>query len=456
MQKLLIFIEEKAKLLGLSEALRDAVKTLLTIRNPLFQRGLQLGLTNWGVPRQLEYFTETESYLEVPVGALNEVLLVLTEHGIEIESDTIVDNRSTYELPEIFSNINFKATLRGYQQEMLDACLDKTVGVIQAKTGAGKTLFALSLILKKQQSTLFLVNTIELANQAIESFVKHTNIEKEDVGFIGSGKFSLKPITVALHQTMARLSDQQFEMLNDHVGMVIADEVHICPAKTYYNTMTRLKARYKWGISATPKREDGLTRAIFFATGPLIHSVPEEKLGQVLITPEVEFVQTDYSFPLFSTQDYQPMITDLSEDVERNQLILDKVHEYPDNYSVLLCSRTSQVEALHKKLGNTSVMLTSAIPKKKRAEIMEQLQNKEKQIVISTYGLFSTGIDLPHLDALFLCAPMKSEIKLRQAAGRLMRQAEGKTKAIIIDFVDNNVGLLYNQARTRNRVLTTL
>jgi superfamily II DNA or RNA helicase len=57
---------------------------------------------------------------------------------------------------------------------------------------------------------------------------------------------------------------------------------------------------------------------------------------------------------------------------------------------------------------------------------------------------------------LFLCAPMRSEVKLRQSAGRLMRKSEGKTSAKIIDFVDVNNGLLANQARKRAKILTNL
>ncbi|MBC8409970.1 MAG: DEAD/DEAH box helicase [Rhodobacteraceae bacterium] len=452
----IIFVKNKAQIVGIPEVTVKKISQFLTMSNPLWQQGLNLGLTNWGVPKQLQYFEDaTDNSVVVPVGALNDVIQLIME-DCEFDLEDMTDVRNTRPLPDYFSKVKFKPTLRDYQQEMIDHCKTKTVGVIQAKTGAGKTLFALSLILEKQEPTLFLVNTLELANQAIASFVKHTNLAVDDIGLIGNGKFSLKPITVGLHQTMARLSEPQMDMLNGHIGMVIADEVHICPAKTYYKTMVSLDAKYKWGISGTPKREDGLTRAIFFATGPLIYSVPESKLESVLITPDVIFIETDYTFPLFSTQDYQPMITDLSEDKVRNNLILEELKKYKGRPTVLLCSRISQVEALKESLGDEAVMLTSESTKKRRKEVMESLQNNEKSIVISTYGLFSTGIDLPHLEVLFLCAPMKSEIKLRQAAGRLMRKADGKTSARIVDFVDKRVGVLFNQSRKRKTVLNNL
>jgi superfamily II DNA or RNA helicase len=150
------------------------------------------------------------------------------------------------------------------------------------------------------------------------------------------------------------------------------------------------------------------------------------------------------------------MITDLAEDETRNQLICENVKQYPDKMCVLLCLRIFQVENLSEQLGDEAVMLTSKMKKKDRAEVMRQLLAGEKRIIVSTFALFSTGIDIPKLEVLFLCAPMRSEVKLRQSAGRLMRKAEGKTSAEMIDFVDSKVGLLANQARKREKILTNL
>jgi len=93
------------------------------------------------------------------------------------------------------------------------------------------------------------------------------------------------------------------------------------------------------------------------------------------------------------------------------------------------------------------------MPKKKRAEIMKRLKAGKIKVIISTYGLFSTGIDFPSLEVLFLAGPIKSEIKIRQSAGRLMRKAMGKTSAAIIDFHDHKVDLLHSQFLKRKRII---
>jgi superfamily II DNA or RNA helicase len=309
----------------------------------------------------------------------------------------------------------------------------------------------------KKVPTLVLVNTIELANQTKAAFLKFTNAVEDDIGFVGSGKFILSPITICLHQTMAHLSDTQFELLNDYFGMVIADEVHIIAASTYYQTMSKLTAKYKFGFSATPKRDDGLTPVIHYATGPKIHTVPKESLSEHLIKPSIKYVDTEYYFPLLSTQEYQEMISDLSFNPERNAFIANILAtEYADNYCILLCNRVEQVTTLVKLIGDTAVGLTSKMKKKDRLQAIKDLNSKAKRHVVSTYGLFSTGIDIPHLDTLLLCAPIKSEIKVRQSAGRLMRKSPGKDSATIVDFVDKKIELLKYQAAKRRRILNNL
>jgi superfamily II DNA or RNA helicase len=216
--------------------------------------------------------------------------------------------------------------------------------------------------------------------------------------------------------------------------------------------MTSLTAKYKFGFSATPRREDGLTKVIFLAAGPKIHTVEEKKLENVLITPTFEEVKTDYYFPLFSTTEYQEMLNDLSQDANRNKLILEYATKHKDKFVCILSSRLSQVEYLNKHIKG-SEKLTSKMNKKTRADVMKRLKEGKIKVIISTYGLFSTGIDFPSLEMLFLAGPIKSEIKIRQSAGRLMRKAKGKTSATIIDFHDHRVDLLHSQFLKRRRII---
>lgn len=454
---MIIVVENKALLGGISPSFKKIVKSYLTIANPLFFKRLDMGLANWGVQQQLEYYEEIgDESIEVPIGALPTILDKAAEFGEVI--DEVLDKRNSNLCPDYFSNLNFNGTLRDYQQDMVNACKNNGIGVLEAMTGSGKTITFVALTLMRKEPTLILVNTIELANQTVEAFTKFTNLKHEDIGFVGSGRMEIKPVTVGILQTFTNLEDKYFDIFNEKFGQVISDEVHIIAATTFYATMAKLKAKYKYGFSATPSREDGLTDVIHFAVGPTIHIVPKEKLEDVLITPTYSVVNTEYYFPLLNTSEYQFMLTDMARDNDRNDSIIKyfKNSPYKDKPTCMLCNRTDQVDYLKNALGDIAVELTSKTKKKERKRAMELLKAGTKNIVVSTYGLFSTGIDIPQLEVLLLCAPIQSENKLRQAAGRLMRMYKGKNSATIIDFVDKKIDLLRGQARKRYKIFHNL
>lgn len=450
---MLVFVKNMARLVGVDKTMLTDIKKLLTLHNPLFGKKLDLNLSVVGIPRFLKYYRPiSDTSVEVPIGALPDIVKKVGKNDVEI-----IDNRVSNLQPDYFSSLKFTGKLRDYQEDIVQACMSKTVGIIQSMTGSGKTAAFVALIIRRKEPTLILVNTLELANQTISSFTKFTNIKTSDIGFIGDQRFEVKPITIGLHQTMAKLADAKFSLIDERFGQVIADEVHIVGAKTYYRTMTHLSAKYKFGFSATPKRDDGLTDVIHFATGPTIHEVPKEKLTKVLITPSYKTIDTNYRYYLFSSQEYQEMITDMAEDRERNKLIADTWRkDYKGRSTIILCLRVIHLEILHRMFPKESVMLHSKMKKKDRAAALEKIISGEKTIVLSTYGLFSTGIDVPRLEVLMLAAPMKSEVKLKQAAGRLMRMCDGKTSAEIIDFVDKGVDLLKYQFYKRSRILKNL
>lgn len=454
---MLIIISNRALISEIPTDLKIQIKDLLTIVNPLFFKRIDLGLSTWGIRSNLLFYENfSKESIIVPVGVIPKIIDLATKLGITDIS--IIDNRTTNVYPDFFDKIVFYGQLRDYQQKIVDICMEKTIGVIEAMTGSGKTITFIALILKRKEPTLILVHTLELAHQTISSFLKFTNLKEKDIGFIGDGKWDVKPITVALHQTMAKLSKKHFSILNEKFGQVIADEVHIVGAHTYFHTMTNLSAKYKFGFTATPHRDDGLTDVIHFATGPKIFTVPISELKDVLIKPKIVTVNTNYTFPIFSSNEYQSLISDLSENDERNNLIVDTANSdsYKDKTMCFLCVRISQVYRLKEKLGEEAEVLTSETPKKERKKIMNKLLNGECKKIISTYALFSTGIDIPQLDLILLCAPIQSETKLKQTAGRLMRKANNKTEAILIDFVDKNVSILKNQFYKRNKIYKKL
>lgn len=438
-------ISNEIEIAGLTPEQKADIRNWLVIMNPKWDVASRMNKALWGIPPKLKYYREDGNNMIVPVGTLSTLLELYP-------TATVVDDR--YKSKNELKNLDFTGTLRDYQVAAVKAMEKEPNGVLCALTGSGKTIMMTKMICDIKQPTLILVHTIELANQFLAALLQFTNLKKTDIGRLGNGKKDIKPITVGLLQSVVAMDDQ---FLRDTFGAVFVDEVHIAPAETYAAALSKINALHKYGASSTPERADGLTKVIFWLTGALRHSVPSSVLTDVIIKPEVQTVETSYFFPLFDSSEYQEMITDLSKDQVRNKLIVDTLKHFSGKQAALLCQRKEQVELLRDAIPG-SVILTSDMGKKARVAVMKGLLDGTHRVVVSTYQLFSTGLDVPTLELLFLCAPIKSVVKVRQSAGRLMRTTPllPHKKPIIVDFADKKVELLKHQWYQRSRILRTL
>ena len=100
-------------------------------------------------------------------------------------------------------------------------------------------------------------------------------------------------------------------------------------------------------------------------------------------------------------------------------------------------------------------VLTGRMNKRKRIEVMEQARNREIDVLLATQ-LAREGLDLPHLNRLFLCTPKRAAGATQQEIGRVMRPCEGKQDAIVFDFVDFNSPVLRAQYWRRQDVYRRL
>jgi len=226
MSSMKITLKNKCKIEGLNKYIVPELTKKLTLTNPIFGKKMDLQLSVFGVPQYLKFYELLdERTIVIPIGAYHEIYTLLDELGEKPDKATITDERTDFPKDPYFSTLKFTGELRDYQEETMQACLRSTNGVIESMTGSGKTVIFVALTVAQKQPTLILVNTIELVNQTVGSFTKFTNAKEKDLGFIGSGKFIVKPITIALHQTMAKLTKEQYNIINKSFSQVIADEV---------------------------------------------------------------------------------------------------------------------------------------------------------------------------------------------------------------------------------------
>ncbi|MDR0616554.1 MAG: hypothetical protein LBG29_07070 [Synergistaceae bacterium] len=177
----------------------------------------------------------------------------------------------------------------------------------------------------------------------------------------------------------------------------------------------------------------------------------ELRAADVLTIPRIEFVKT--SFGYWYDDDWTDMITALIHDSGRNELIYRIICQLLDDGRRILAlsQRVEHCETLYRALSHSrpgAAALVVGTRKKERGEGIRRIASGDARILFATQ-LADEGLDAPILDALILMTPQKSEGRTIQRAGRVLRALDGKRQPLIIDLVDNNVGILRYQAQTR-------
>jgi superfamily II DNA or RNA helicase len=437
----------RMKMKEVPKELLGILKEQLTLVNPAYEKASKYGYGTYNIPEKIRLYEKRNGLLFVPRGLGKTITDYLQKNKIKYK---LHDNRLI--LPEIDINSNIK--LRDYQKTAVEKMMNGTQGFLVSPCGSGKTVMMMELMARIKQPTLFIVHQKELMDQVISTATNLTDIQKEEIGIIGAGKRKVgERMTVATIQTLNRMDLNE---ITDKFGAIFIDEAHHVAAKSFYEVISKFRGCYRLAVSATPERSDGLTKMVYSCTGKVAHVIEQDHVPTII--PRLKVVKTDFSS---QSSEHRDIVKGLINDGERNQLIINTIKkEAEGNYSLVLSDRVEHLKKLETLISQhlpelKCEILTGSVKKKERKEIMERAKNKEIDILLATQ-LAREGLDIPHLNRLFLTFPKKSAASVQQEVGRIMRPSEGKVDAVVYDFLDRKNGILFNQFRQRKAVYQSL
>jgi len=260
-----IEIGNEVLLTGAHQGLRQEIEAALSFPNPQWAENERRGFSNWQTPAAIRGFERVPGGLLIPRGAVGLAIHLARQAGERFE---IVDRRRS--LSEV--DFEFRGKLRNYQEQAVNAVLQRDFGVLQAPTGSGKTTMALAVVAARRQPAVVVCHTRELAEQWRQRAVQFLDVRPGEIGMIGGGKFKIgERLTVALVQS---LRDRAAEV-SEHIGFLVVDECHHIPATTFGETVQAFDCKYQLGLSATPYRRDGLQKLISWYVGPVVHRIDQ-------------------------------------------------------------------------------------------------------------------------------------------------------------------------------------
>ncbi|MBY0099190.1 TOTE conflict system archaeo-eukaryotic primase domain-containing protein [Mesobacillus maritimus] len=424
----------------LPSALIARLVQLACIKNPEYYKAQKKRKSTNGIPRIINCSEEDLEHLILPRGCQGDLEDLLKELGVEVK---YIDSR--YSGDEI--NVIFNGQLTSLQLEAVSQLSGSTNGVLSATTGFGKTVAAAALIAERGVNTLIIVDRTQLQLQWVEKLASFLNVPLKEIGQYGGGKKKLTgKIDVVTIQSLT--SKQELKSFITQYGQIIVDECHHISAFTFERVLKKVRAKYIYGLTATPIRKDGLHPIIFMQCGPIRYKVDSKT--QAKVRPFVHRLMVRKTSFTTSSDDIQSIYQMLAVDDKRNQqLFNDVLHTLEEGRSpIVLTERIEHLESLKKQFNGFAkniIVLTGNLSKKQqKAELdrLAQIPDYEERLVLAIGKYIGEGFDDARLDTLFLSMPISWKGTLQQYVGRLHRLHDRKREVRVYDYVDTNVPIL--------------
>lgn len=440
---------------GLPASSVGEARRLAAFGNPEFYQRQQLRLSTARTPRVIVCAQDDGDRLALPRGCLDALRVLVSAGGSRLD----VDDRRT---DGNALAATFRGTLTPDQALAVDAMLAHETGVLVAPPGSGKTVMGAFLIASRGRATLVLVHRQPLLEQWVARLAAFLEVPPESIGRIGGGKSSASGyLDVATLQSLTRKRDLR-EFLAPY-GHIVVDECHHIPAFSFETALAATSARFITGLTATPRRRDGLHPIIEMQLGPIRHVVTQKAWAattgfrQRLIVRRTGLRGPDDGEPTVQ-EAYRLAVADSARDTA---IIDDVISALEERRSPLVITeRRDHLESLAAQLrpaARSCVVLHGGLKAaERRAAVQAIADGQPGQLVIATGRYVGEGFDSPRLDTLFLALPVSWKGTLAQYAGRLQRTLPGKSEIRVHDYVDVEIPILARMAARRHRALRAL
>jgi len=368
---------------------------------------------------------------------------VVLDEGIVPNND--VDDNAGYDLAKEFNSV-FEP--RDYQNRAVVHALRTERALLLSPTASGKSFIIYLLtryhVESSSRKTLIIVPTTSLVEQMASDFIEYNNEQELSIHKIRGGidKDVDADITITTWQSVYKLRKDWFEKFD----VVVGDEAHLFKAKSLTSVLEKMtECKYRYGFTGTldGSKTNKLVLEGLFGTVYQVTKTKDLIAENTLAEFDIKAIVLKYSDEirkLNKNMSYQDEIDWIVRSEARNKYIRNLAHGLKGNTLILFQfveKHGKVLEPMLQKEGKVVHFIHGAISAEERENVRKLAESSDNNIILASYGTFSTGVNIKRLDNIIFASPSKSKIRNLQSIGRVLRKGNGSDKATLYDIVDD-------------------
>ena len=336
---------------------------------------------------------------------------------------------------------------RDYQLEGFHHALSYKKSLLVSPTASGKSLIIYLIVRALNVKTLIIVPTTSLVSQLYSDFQEYgwDSAKYCHQVYAGQDKVSDKQVVISTWQSIYKLHKKTFEPYK----LVIGDEAHGFKSKSLTSIMTKcVNAEYRIGTTGTLDGTQTHKLVLEGLFGKVYKVTSTAKLidRKQLAPFRVEIVVLKYPDVIceqFRKIKYADELEFIVGHEKRNKYIRNLVLSLEGNTLLLfrLVKKHGRIlyDMIEEKTDDDrkTFFVFGGTETEVREQIRAIAETERDAIIVASYGVFSTGINIRNLHNIVFASPSKSRIRNLQSIGRGLRLSENKEETVLYDIADD-------------------
>ena len=344
--------------------------------------------------------------------------------------------------------------IRDYQLDAIHKAVFAERTVLLSPTASGKSLIIYTTMryhLEEGRKCILVVPTTSLVEQMYTDFQDYSSANGWRVDrhcqklYSGFTRDFTSDVLITTWQSIYKQPVTWFNQFD----VIFGDEAHNFKAKSLTSVMEKMSnVRYRIGTTGTLDNKKVHKLVLEGIFGP-IHRVITTK--ELMDTNQVANLQItclvlkydDTTRKIVNKSTYQEEMDHIVKHEKRNKFIRNLALNCEGNTLVLFQYVEKHGKVLHDMIKDKAhdkrkiFFIYGGTDTEARESARKLAEQENDAIFIASFGVFSTGINIPSIENVIFASPSKSKIRNLQSIGRGLRLKEGKTHCNLYDISDD-------------------